>query len=73
MSDEAAREEEDLPKRNAASAWKQAQEAVAKRNEQARKAGKQEREAYEGQKAAKRQAVERQRMARLLGEQARKS
>ena len=50
-------------------AWKRAQEDVAKRNEQARKAGKQERADYERDKEATRQAAERKHMGLLLDKQ----
>jgi hypothetical protein len=48
-------------------AWKAATEAVAARNEAARKAGKQRREAYERQRDEARRADERQRHSRLSG------
>jgi hypothetical protein len=48
------------------SAWKEARERVASRNEAARKSGKQERETYERGRASVRQAAERRRHALLL-------
>ena len=49
------------------SAWKEARERVASRNEAARKSGKLEREAYERGRESVRQTAERRRHARLLG------
>jgi hypothetical protein len=49
------------------SAWKEARERVASRNEQARKSGKQERETYERERADARRALEARRHASLVG------
>jgi hypothetical protein len=49
------------------SAWKEARERVATRNEATRKSGKQEREAYERSRESVRKTAERRRQARLLG------
>ena len=47
-------------------AWKQAMEAVAGRNQRARKAGREERQAYERQRDDARRAAEARAHARLL-------
>ena len=47
-------------------AWKEAKERIAERNEKARKAGKQERAAYESGRAKARHAAELRRMGHLL-------
>jgi hypothetical protein len=49
-------------------AWREAMERVAERNERARKAGKQRREAYERQRSEARHAAERRRMAEVFAE-----
>ena len=48
-------------------AWKAARDRVAARNDQARKAGKEQREAYERQKANARRAAERRQMEETAG------
>jgi hypothetical protein len=50
-------------------AWKQAREAVAARNARARRAGLEERQAYERQRDDARRAAEAQAHARLVGRQ----
>ena len=55
------------PAKRGEAAWKEAKERVAERNAQARKAGKQQRQNYERQKAAERQKAERRQMAQALG------
>lgn len=62
MSDEPNRLE-GRPKRGEA-AWREARERVAKRNAEARKAGKQRREAHNRQIEENRQAAERERHPR---------
>ena len=62
MSDQAG---EGSAKRGEA-AWKAARERVAERNDQARKAGKQRRQAYERQKADARRAAERRQTEQVL-------
>ena len=47
-------------------AWKQAREAVAARNQQAQKAGREERQAYERQRDGARRDAEARTHARLL-------
>jgi hypothetical protein len=47
-------------------AWKQAREAVAARNQQAKKAGREERQAYERQRDDARRDAEARAHARLL-------
>jgi hypothetical protein len=47
-------------------AWKQAREAVAARNQQAQKAGREERQAYERQRDDARRDAEARTRARLL-------
>ena len=54
-----------VPKRGEA-AWKEAMERTARRNDQARKAGKERREAYEDQRARMRREAEQRRRADLL-------
>jgi hypothetical protein len=68
MSDQA-----DKPAKRGEAAWKEAKEKVAERNAQARKAGKQQRQDYENQKAAERQKAERRQMAQALDIQTRGS
>ena len=53
--------------RSTTPAWKQAQEEIAKRNEEASKAGKKQREGYEKERESARQAAERRRMSDLIG------
>jgi hypothetical protein len=66
MSDQTDHQQEPVPVKRGEPAWKEATERIAKRNEQARKAGKQHREAYERQRAEKRQNAERREMAEAL-------
>ena len=47
------------------SAWKQAREAVAERNQRAQKAGREERDAYERQRSDVRRAAELRAQERL--------
>jgi hypothetical protein len=63
MSDQADHQEEHVPIKRGEPVWKEAMERIAERNEQARKAGKQDREAYERRMAEKRQNAERREMA----------
>jgi hypothetical protein len=49
------------------SAWKEAREQVALRNDAARKSGKRAREAYQREREDARQAAEARRHAKLLG------
>jgi hypothetical protein len=55
-----------VPVKRGEPAWKEATERIAKRNEQAHKAGKHHRDAYERQRAEKRQNAERRDMAEAL-------
>jgi hypothetical protein len=48
-------------------AWKEERERIASRNAEARKSGKQEREAYERGRESARQAAAARRHARLVG------
>jgi hypothetical protein len=66
MSDQAEHQEEQVPIKRGEATWKEAKERVAARNEQARKAGKQSREAYERRRAEARRSAERQEMAEAL-------
>ena len=66
MSDQTEAEGNQKPSKRGEAAWKEAKERIAKRNEQARKAGKQQREAYEREQAAARRRVEKRQMAELL-------
>ena len=68
MSDQAEK-----PAKRGEAAWKEAKERVAERNAQARKAGKQQRQDYERQKAETRQKAERREMAQVLGLQRNKT
>jgi hypothetical protein len=65
MSDESDRQPESSARGEAA--WKQALEAVAARNERARRAGREERQAYERQRDDARRAAEAKAHARLVG------
>jgi hypothetical protein len=56
------------PSKRGEAAWKEERERIAERNDQARKAGKQTREAYERQRSTSRREAEGRRMAKLLGE-----
>ena len=49
-------------------AWKEARERVAERNAKTRKAGREQRESYERDKAMARQATERRQLAELITE-----
>jgi hypothetical protein len=53
------------PAKRGEAAWAAAREEVAKRNAQARKAGKQQRDAYELERMNARRAAERRRIAEL--------
>jgi hypothetical protein len=66
MTDEAQAQQPATTKRGEA-AWEEAKERVAERNRQARKAGKQQREAYERQRDQARRAAARRQMAGVLG------
>jgi hypothetical protein len=62
-------DQSDRPSGNSArgdAAWKKATEAVAARNQQAQKAGREERKAYERQRDDVRRAAEARTHARLL-------
>ena len=61
MNDAVDDRERPAPKRGEA-AWKAVKEGVAERNQQARKAGRQEREAYERQQHDRRRKAELRRM-----------
>ena len=50
-------------------AWKEERERIAERNSKVRKAGKEERAAYELQQGTSRREAEGRRMAKLLGGQ----
>jgi hypothetical protein len=64
MSDQSDRQADSSARGEAA--WKQVREEVAARNERARKAGRQEREAYERQRNEARRAAEARAQARLV-------
>jgi hypothetical protein len=64
MSDQSEEREQPAAKRGEA-AWKEARERVADRNDKARKAGKQRRDAYERERGDARRAAERRRMTGL--------
>jgi hypothetical protein len=49
-------------------AWKEERERVADRNAKTRKAGREQRESYEREKADARRAAERRQLAELIGE-----
>jgi hypothetical protein len=66
MSDDREHQEEQGTSRRGEAAWKAATERVAARNEQARKAGKQQRQAYERGRDEQRRAAELGRMAALI-------
>lgn len=51
-------------------AWKEAREGVAARNDEVRRSGRREREAFERERAEARRADEARRHAALLGRQA---
>ncbi len=55
------------PSTRGEAAWKETREGVASRNADARKAGKAERETYERERAAIRNAAAAKRQAKLLG------
>jgi hypothetical protein len=61
--------EKQTPSRRGEAAWKAEKERVADRNAQARKAGREEREAYERQKADSRRTREARQMADLVAKQ----
>ena len=61
-------QEAPAPKRGEA-AWKEERERIAERNSKTRKAGREEREAYELQQGTSRREAEAGRMAKLLGKQ----
>jgi hypothetical protein len=64
MSDQSDRQAESSARGEAA--WKQVREAVAARNEKARQAGRQERQAYERQRNEARRVAEARAQARLV-------
>jgi hypothetical protein len=66
MSSEADEHQDGPAAKRGEAAWKEAKERVAERNQQARKAGKQRREAYERGQDDARRAAEGRRNARLL-------
>ena len=59
-------QDERPPVHRGEAAWKEAKERIAERNEKARKAGKQEREAYESERSKARRAAELRRMGDVL-------
>jgi hypothetical protein len=63
--DEAMSDVEKEPAKRGEAAWLAAKEQVAKRNAEARKAGKQRREAYEREREAARQGAEKRRAREL--------
>jgi hypothetical protein len=67
MSDPVDHQEEKPSGKRGEAAWKEAKERVAERNAKARKAGKQQREAYERTQAEARRKAESRQMAELLG------
>jgi len=66
MSDQGDHEDGRPVSKRGEAAWKEAKERVAERNEQARKAGKQQ--AYERQRDEARRAADLRRRADLLGQ-----
>jgi hypothetical protein len=64
MSDQVDQQDE-APRRRGEAAWKADRERIAARNDQARKAGRARRDAYEGEKDRTRRANERRQMAAL--------
>jgi hypothetical protein len=66
MSDKDDRQEE-APSRRGEAAWKAEKERVAESNARVRKAGREQREAYERQQTEGRRAAEARQMADLLG------
>jgi hypothetical protein len=68
VSDDQANQDDRRSSARGEAAWKAAAEAVAQRNEAARKAGKQRREAYERQRDETRRAAEREQHLRLIAE-----
>jgi hypothetical protein len=71
MSDQTDQQPDEGSKKRGDAAWKAARERVAERNDQARKAGKQQRQAYERQKADARRAAERRQMEQTLAKERR--
>ncbi|MFN2615709.1 MAG: hypothetical protein ABR581_01150 [Thermoleophilaceae bacterium] len=69
MSDETERQDEQPAGKRGDAAWKETKARIAERNDNARKAGKQRREAHERERQEARQAAERRRMVELLGKQ----
>jgi hypothetical protein len=67
VSDETKGQEEQPVSKRGEAAWKETKARIAERNDAARKAGKQRREAHELQRKETRQAAERRRMVELLG------
>jgi hypothetical protein len=65
MSDEAAAGPGQGPSKRGDAAWREARERVADRNDEARKAGRQRRKAYEQQKADARRVAERLQMEQM--------
>lgn len=69
MSDQADKQQPVVPKRGEA-AWKEQRDAVAERNEQARKAGRQRKEAKNRVRVQELRAAERREMAEALSQHA---
>jgi hypothetical protein len=67
LNDEPSSEQEAAPPKRGEAAWKQAQERIAERNERARKAGRQDREANEHRFIEARRAADRRDMAAAIG------
>lgn len=67
MTDSAEEQDREQAAHSGEAAWRAAKDAVAARNAQARRAGKQRREAHELERARARAAAERREMADLIG------
>lgn len=67
MSDQADHQEEQPVSKRGEDAWRADRDRIAQRNDQARKAGKQRRAAYELQRDEARRAADLRRTADLLG------
>jgi hypothetical protein len=65
MSDQPDQKAEQATSKRGDAAWKEARDKVAERNDQARKEGKERRQAYEHQKADARRAAERIQMEQM--------
>jgi hypothetical protein len=65
MSEQSEEQAQQTTSKRGEAAWKEAREKVAERNDQARKAGKERRQAYEHQKADARRAAERIQMQQM--------